>query len=424
MKYFEQQKGLKSQCNAPLKPKVLRRQVIIGSVVAMLATAFVKVTPAFADSGFMYWIENFRNNAHQAQISDTTFNLAFHGITAPDPDVLRKAAWQAEFKDATWNYFDNRVQEEAIENGKFYARKKEKILKKIEQRFGVSRFILLAIWSMESNYGAALKRDDVMHDAIRALATLAYGDPKRTNFARTQLIAAMKILQSGDIDRSHLSGSWAGALGHTQFIPTSYLAYGVDMDGDGKRDIWNSVPDALATAANLLHKNGWQTGRSWGYEVVLPLRNKFPSGWLSLQEWQKLGLRRANGKAFPNLKDSAMLKLPDGREGPIFLVTKNFDVIRRYNASDRYAFAVGLLADKIAGYGGLVHDWNRPFIQVSMKEREEIQQHLKKLSYYDGKIDGRIGEGSRSAIEAFQRRNGLKIDGYPSRDILMKLRQQ
>lgn len=162
------------------------------------------------------------------------------------------------------------MNEQSVSVGQNMARKWGPWLQRIEQRFSVDRNILLAIWSMESNYGEILKRDDVMRDAVRSLATLAYADQRRAKYGRTQLIAAMKILQTGDIDRGHLSGSWAGALGHTQFIPTSYQAYAVDMDGNGKRDIWNSVPDALGTAANLLHRNGWQPGRSWGYEVALP----------------------------------------------------------------------------------------------------------------------------------------------------------
>jgi membrane-bound lytic murein transglycosylase B len=277
---------------------------------------------------------------------------------------------------------------------------------------------------METNYGEILKRDDVMRDAVRSLATLAYADKRRAKFARTQLIAAMKILQRGDIDRSHLTGSWAGALGHTQFIPTSYLAYAVDMDGNGKRDIWTSVPDALATAANLLRKNGWQSGQTWGYEVVLPAGRKFPAGSRTLAEWQKLGVVRANGKAFPSRGMKATLKVPDGRGGPAFLMTKNFFVIKAYNNADKYALGVGLLADQIAGSSGLQKDWNRPFTPITMKEREELQQHLTELGYYDGKVDGKIGSGSRNAIQAFQSRMGLDPDGHPSKEVLTILRKR
>ena len=277
---------------------------------------------------------------------------------------------------------------------------------------------------METNFGEIMKRDDVMRDAVRSLATLAYADQRRAKYARTQLIAAMKILQKGDIDRGHLTGSWAGALGHTQFIPTSYLAYAVDMDGNGKRDIWNSVPDALATAANLLHKNGWQSGQTWGYEVVLPAGRKFPSGSRTIAEWQSIGVVRANGKAFPRGGEKATLKVPDGRGGPAFLMTRNFYVLKNYNNADKYALGVGLLADQIAGSSGLRQEWNRPFTPITMKEREELQNHLRELGYYDGKVDGKIGDGSRNAIQAFQKQMGLDPDGHPSKEVLTVIRKK
>ena len=277
---------------------------------------------------------------------------------------------------------------------------------------------------MESNYGEILKNDKVMRNVVRSLATLAYGDKRRAKFARTQLIAALKILQTGDIDESHLTGSWAGAMGHTQFIPTSYQAYAVDADGNGRRDIWNSVPDALATAANLLRKNGWQAGKTWGYEVSLPDGRKFPNGSMSLSKWQGLGIERSSGKAFKNGSDKAELKVPDGRSGPAFLVINNFYVLKRYNNADKYALAVGLLADEIAGYGGLVRDWNRPFTKLSFVEKQELQERLSTHGYYDGKFDGKIGEGSRSAIKAFQAQAGLTQDGHPSMEVLSKLRQR
>jgi membrane-bound lytic murein transglycosylase B len=213
-------------------------------------------------------------------------------------------------------------------------------------------------------------------------------------------------------------------MGHTQFIPTSYQTYAVDMDGNGRRDIWNSVPDALATAANLLAKNGWQAGRTWGYEVVLPKGQKMPGGALTLAKWQSLGVARANGKTFKSLGDKAVLKLPGGSDGPAFLVLRNFSVIKRYNNADKYAFAVGLLADQIAGYGGLVQDWNRPFTKLTFAERQELQQRLSQHGFYDGKLDGKIGDGSKAAIMAFQAKAGLTQDGYPSKEVLKWLRQQ
>ncbi len=397
-----------------------RAMTAVGLSLAVLLPS----TSAFADAGFRQWVNGFRATAVQSGVSGKVYDRAFRGIDAPDPVVLEKARYQPEFTAPAWDYFDNRVHDESIATGRAMARKWKPWLDRIEQRYGVDRNILLAIWSMESNYGEILKRDDVMRSVVRSLATLGYADKKRAKFARTQLIAALKILQTGDIDKSHLSGSWAGAMGHTQFIPTSYQAYAVDMDGNGKRDIWNSVPDALATAANLLHKNGWQTGRTWGYEVTLPAGRKFPAGSMSLAKWQALGVTRANGKSFSNPSESAVLKAPDGRGGPAFLMIKNFSVIKRYNNADKYAIAVGLLADEIAGYGGLVQDWQRPFTKLSFEERQELQQRLSEHGYYDGKFDGKIGSGSKAAILAYQAKVGLEQDGHPSMEVLKWLRKK
>ncbi|MBO1026851.1 lytic murein transglycosylase [Ochrobactrum sp. SD129] len=401
----------------------MRAKITATVAVAMLASGLTTGS-AFADANFRKWVSSFRTTAVQNGVSPSTFDRAFRGVDSPDPEVLRKARFQPEFNEPVWNYIDNRVNEHSVAVGQSMAKKWGPWLQRIEQRFSVDRNILLAIWSMESNYGEILKRDDVMMDTIRSLATLAYADQRRAKFGRTQLIAAMKILQTGDIDRGHLTGSWAGAMGHTQFIPTSYQAYAVDMDGNGKRDIWNSVPDALGTAANLLHRNGWQPGRKWGYEVQLPAGRKFPSGSLSAAEWQKLGVVRANGRPFPDANEKVTLKVLDGRQGPAFLMGKNFFVIKRYNNADKYALAVGLLADRIGGYQGLRQDWNRPFTPITMNEREELQTHLKALGYYDGKIDGKIGSTSRKAIEAFQQRNGLQPDGHPSAEVLSVLRRR
>lgn len=381
-------------------------------------------SPVLAEAGFERWVASFRKTAADNGISRSTYDRAFRGVNSVDPEVLEKAQFQPEFTAPVWDYFDNRVHEHSVEVGREMARKYKTTLDRIEKRFGVDRYILLAIWSMESNYGEILKNDKVMRNVVRSLATLAYADQKRAKFARTQLIAALKILQSGDIDESHLTGSWAGAMGHTQFIPTSYQAYAVDFDGNGKRDIWNSVPDALATAANLLAKNGWQTGRTWGYEVALPSGRKFPSGSETLSTWQSMGVTRANGKAFPRGGDKAELKVLDGRTGPAFLMTRNFFVLKRYNNADKYALAVGLLADEIAGRGGLVRDWNRPFTKLSFAEKQELQQRLSVHGYYDGKFDGKIGTGSRSAIKAFQSQTGLTPDGHPSMEVLSRLRQR
>lgn len=405
---------------------MLARTTLRRCAMALLALTLAAAVPsgaALADAGFQRWVSEFRSIAARNGVSGRTFDRAFAGVTAPDPEVLEKARYQPEFKAPVWQYFDNRVHEEAVATGRQLARQWKPWLDRIERQYGVDRSVLLAIWSMETNYGAALENDKIMRSVVRSLATLAYADRRRAKFARQQLLSALKILERGEIGVHHLTGSWAGAMGHTQFIPTSYEAYAVDFDGDGRRDIWSSVPDALATAANLLRRNGWRSGETWGYEVVLPGGRKFPAGTMSLSRWAQIGVVRVNGRGFPRPGDSAELKVPDGRAGPAFLVTKNFFVLKRYNNADTYALAVGLLADQIAGHGGLVRDWNRPFERLTFAETQELQRRLLALGYYDGKIDGKIGQGSRGAIKAFQQRVGLAQDGHPSKEVLRQLRR-
>ncbi|MCO6391933.1 lytic murein transglycosylase [Aliihoeflea aestuarii] len=400
------------------------------SALAALAAAGIAIglsvasTPAFADAGFQRWVQQFRSTAAQSGISGSTFDRAFQGVTAPDPEVLERARYQPEFVAPVWDYFDNRVNDNSVGVGRQMLRQHDRLLGQIEQRLGVDRHILLAIWSMESNYGEVLKNDRVMRNVVRSLSTLAYADERRQRFGRQQLIAALKILERGDIDVRHLTGSWAGAMGHTQFIPTSYQEWAVDFDGDGRRDIWNSIPDALASAANLLRANGWRSGHAWGYEVRLPEGRKFPAGTMSLAEWQRIGVVRTNGQGYPRPNDRAELKVLDGREGPAFLVLHNFNMLKRYNNADRYALAVGLLADQIAGQGQLARDWNRPFTRLSFNETQELQQHLLTRGYYDGNIDGKIGPASRDAIKAFQSRMGMQADGHPSKEVLTRIRGQ
>lgn len=378
---------------------------------------------AWADAGFRKWISSFYATAAKSGISSATYQRAFAGVNDPDPTVIEKASSQAEFTTQIWDYVDSRVNPYTVDVGRKMAAKYGSTLRSIEQHFGVDRNILLAIWSMESNYGAILSKDERLHYVPRALATLAYADPKRAKYARTQLIAALKILQDGDVSAENLTGSWAGAMGHTQFIPTSYLLYAVDADGNGKRDIWNSVPDALATSANLLAKNGWQSGKTWGYEVVVPNGGAAQAGKShTIAQWAALGFARPNGKPFKLGGERAQLKMPAGPDGPGFLMTGNFFTIKRYNAADAYAIAVGLLADEIAGYGGMQQSWPRPEGTLNVKEKFELQTRLKAMGYYDGVVDGNFGSGSKAAIAAVQGRLGLDADGEPSMVLLKALR--
>jgi membrane-bound lytic murein transglycosylase B len=402
-----------------------RKRSVRSLALALAIGALAGLTPysANADAGFQKWISNFYGTAAKAGISAATYNKAFAGVTEPDPTVLEKATNQAEFNTQIWDYVDSRVNPYTVAVGRKMAVKYGTSLRAIERQFGVDRNVLLAIWSMESNYGEILAKDDRLHYVPRALATLGYADAKRGKYARAQLIAALKILQNGDISADSMTGSWAGAMGHTQFIPTSYLLYAVDEDGNGRRDIWNSIPDALATSANLLMKNGWQTGKTWGYEVVVPNGGSDQAGKThTLAQWAALGFARPDGKSFRQPTDRAQLKMPAGANGPGFLMAANFFTIKRYNAADSYAIAVGLLADEIAGYGGMKQTWPRPDGTLDVKQKFELQTRLKAMGYYSGTVDGNFGSGSKAAISAVQQRMGLETDGEPSMVLLNALR--
>jgi membrane-bound lytic murein transglycosylase B len=393
-------------------------------VCIVFIAAFVQSCPVRAESEFEKWISDFYATASREGISRQTYDTAFSGVTAPDPLVLKKAAYQAEFTTKIWDYLDARVNPLTISKGMSMADSYGELLKSVESRFGVKSSVLLSIWSMESSYGEVLKKTSRLHYVPQALATLAYGDKKRQKFGRTQLVAALKILQSGDIDREQFLGSWAGAMGHTQFIPTSYLAYGVDMDGNGRRDIWNSIPDALGTAANLLQKNGWQAGKTWGYEVVAPTgSSKYKDETKTLVQWETLGFVRPKGRSYPRPGDKAVLKMLAGPEGPSFLMLKNFFVLKRYNNANAYALAVGLLADRLAGGSGMVQGWPRPAGALDISQKFKIQERLKKLGYYSGEVDGNLGKESKKAIRSFQVGAGLKEDGIPTLELLEKLRK-
>ncbi|KGD92034.1 lytic murein transglycosylase [Neorhizobium sp. Rsf11] len=405
--------------------KILRTNLLRGFVFSLCAGFAVASMPidAQADAGFKAWITKFYPTAAKSGISRSTYERAFAGITEPDRDVLEKAQFQPEFKSKIWDYLDSRVNPYTVRIGREMAARHGSTLNALERHFGVDKHILLAIWSMESNYGAALDNPERLHHIPQALATLAWGDSRRSNYARKQLVAALKILQSGDVAPRQLTGSWAGAMGHTQFIPTSYLLYAVDADGNGKRDIWHSVPDALATSANLLAKNGWQSGKTWGYETAVPASGaRYEGQTKTLAEWAKLGFARPNGKGFPRGADRAELKLMAGTNGPAFLMLKNFFVVKRYNAADSYALAVGLLADEIAGYGGMQQAWPRPDGTLDIRQKFELQSRMKELGYYNGEVDGNFGSGSKAAISEIQKRLGMQQSGEPSRQLLEALR--
>ena len=368
------------------------------------------------------WVRDFWPTAKAAGVSKATYDAALGNFT-PDPDVMKRAGNQAEFKTEIWDYLDMTVSEERITEGKAALASWGKSLDGIERKYGVDKYIVAAIWGIESHYGAVLENPKIVKGTIRSLATLAYAGGRRAKYGRTQLIAALKIVQRGDVSAKGMLGSWAGAMGHTQFIPTTYNAYAVDFDGDGRRNIWTSPVDALASTGAYLDKMGWQTGKTWGYEVQLSagFNQKYASKSRTLGEWRKLGVTRVGGKPYPRPADTASLLLPAGRKGPAFLLLKNFSVIKRYNVSTSYALAVGHLSDRLRGGDAFQTAWPGKEPALTLAERTRVQAHLKTRGLYDGPIDGDIGSGSRLAIAEYQKTVGLSPDGVASRKLLQLL---
>jgi len=401
-----------------LYPRQLYRCVLV--LLVMVTTG-----PAFADAGFDRWVRDFWPTARSAGVSSATYNAAFRGLT-PDPEVLEKARYQPEFVKPLWAYVDKAVSEKRLKNGKDMLRRHARLLDALERTYGVDRHILVAIWGMESSYGQVLDDPKIVRNVIRSLATLAYADRRRRRFGRQQLIAALKILQRGDITLARMTGSWAGAMGHTQFIPTTYNAYAVDFDGDGRRDIWTTPTDALASAANYLKKSGWRTGKTWGYEISVRPGFKYrladETTKRTVAQWRKLGVVRAIGRPFPRPGDQAILILPAGANGPGFLMLRNHFVIKRYNNATAYAIAIGHLADRLRGGKAFRAPWPQNERALQNTEFREIQSYLAQAGHYGGKIDGKIGPVSKAAIRAYQARRGLEQDGFAGFDLLLRLR--
>jgi membrane-bound lytic murein transglycosylase B len=395
------------------------------SALPVLLTALclgMGATEASARQSFQQWVESFWPTAHAAGISRATYDRAFKGLT-PDPKVIEAANFQPEYVKPVGEYVDRVVSDKRVTTGKQMLADNKALLDQIEKKYGVDRAVVVAIWGVESNFGT--QPGDM--NVIQALATLAY-ENNRAKFARQQLITALKILQHGDITPEGMNGSWAGAMGHTQFIPTTYQSYAVDWDGDGKRNIWTDIPDALASTASYLKKSGWKPGETWGYEVKLPKGMNPPKGsektLRSLGDWQKLGVVRINGEPFPRPGDKAGLFVPEGSNGPAFLVLNNFRTILRYNNATSYALGVGHLGDRLKGYGGFVKPWPTDEKRLSLDQRTELQKLLVAKGFLVGDADGVIGPATLEAVKAFQRTKKLPVDGFPSRTILEMLRKE
>src|SRR5579883_1957290 len=340
---------------------------------------------------------------------------------APDLSIMDLLDAQPEFSKSTWDYLDLLVSDDRVARGRELLGQYAPVFAAVERRFGVDRHILAAIWGVESNYGTMGGDRPV----LRSTATLACIGRRRDYF-REEFLSALEILQHGDISPDRLIGSWAGAFGPTQFMPTSFKRYAVDFDGDGRRDVVDSVPDVIASTANNLKMDGWVTGQTWGYEVVLPEHFDFMladrTRLLTIQEWLRAGVTRPHGKAFPRLDDRAYLLVPAGAQGPAFLMLQNFRVIMKYNPAEAYALATGYLADRMRGGDPFVQPWPRYERVLSRDERLELQQLLADRGYDVGTPDGQFGGRTRAALRQFQAQIGSVPDGFATAALLERLR--
>jgi lytic murein transglycosylase len=375
-----------------------------------------------AAGNFRGCLEGLGPLAERRGVPRAVFDTNVAGLT-PDLRIMDLLDAQPEFTKSFWDYLDLLVSEERIANGRAILAQHRATFDAVEKAYGVDRHFIAAIWGVESSYGTQIGDRSV----VRSTATLACIG-RRQDFFREEFLSALEILARGDVRPEHLMGSWAGAFGPTQFMPTSFKRFAVDFDGDGRRDVVDSVPDLIASTANNLKKDGWVTGQTWGYEVVMPTGFDFlladRSRMLTMGEWERLGIRRAGGKPFPRLDDKAYLLVPAGAQGPGFLMLQNFRVIMKYNPAEAYALAIGYLADRLRGGTPLVQAWPRHERVLTRAERYELQQQLAERGFDVGEPDGRLGGKTRSALRQFQVSVGQVPDGFASGTVLERLRSR
>ena len=392
---------------------------------SVIFTAFAGVwlcQPVLAqaqDGSFTEWLGGLKREAQARGISPATLETAFRGVQ-PIKRVIELDRRQPEFTQTFWNYLNKRVSENRIRRGRQLLQTHRALFERVGAKYGVQPRFLVAFWGLESNFGDYTG----VFPVVGALATLAY-DPRRSDFFRAQLLSLLSVIERGDIPVD-VKGSWAGAMGNCQFIPSTYQAYAVDFDGDGKRDMWNSLPDVFGSAANYLSKVGWDGKRTWGREVRLPKDFDWALTGLgtrkSLADWQGLGVRRIDGRDLPQTDLQASLVLPSGFQGPAFLVYKNFRKIMIWNRSILYAIAVGHLADRLAGQGQLRSSKPEKEVPLSRADIKSLQVMLRRVGFEPGGVDGVVGPMTRKAIKDYQSKIMLPPDGYPTMGLLERLR--
>jgi membrane-bound lytic murein transglycosylase B len=378
--------------------------------------------PTSGDPKFDAFLGQARITALGQGITAATFDSATAGLR-PIASIAAMNANQPEFSKPVWAYLDSAVSARRVKDAQLMLARYGDVLARIEASSGVPKEILVAVWGMETDYGA----DNGSMNIFAALATLAY-DGQRTDYARPEFFAALKIYQDQHYALSQMTASWAGAFGQTQFTPTTFLKYAADGDGDGQIDLWRSAPDALASAARLLADQGWQKDQPWGFEVKLPANFAYEDADTdtrkSLGEWRARGVKTVSGAALPSGSDSAAIYLPAGAHGPAFMLFPNFNVILKYNNAASYALAVALLADSMAGSDGVKHPWPRGERALSRNERISFQADLNKAGFDCGTPDGVLGRKTRSALRQYQKAHGLAADGFPTAALLDGLEKQ
>lgn len=390
-----------------------RRAAIAGA--ASLAAPALLVRPAEAQS-FAGFVATLWPAASSAGVSRAVFDRAFAGVQ-PNPRVIELSLRQPEFRRTLGDYVDVRTSNKRVTNGRASLAEHRATFAAVERRYGVPGEVVCSIWGNETSYGTSRGE----HYVIQAMATLAHAG-RRTDFFRRELIAALRILQAGDTTPQNMIGSWAGAMGHVQFMPTSFHAFAVDFTGDGRRDIWTSIPDAMGSAANYLRRNGWTPGLPWGFEVHAPGIDGNRTQRRTFDAWAAAGVRRTDSGRLAGSGPATLWK-PAGESGPHLLITSNFNVIKRYNNADSYALAVGHLADRIAGGERFSKPWPPGEGGLTHADREEIQRRLNALGFDLGDVDGILGDKSRAAIRTMQGRFGMEPTGNADRAFLMRLRR-
>ena len=375
-----------------------------------------------AAASFHTCIESLWPLAAKRSVSRSVFD-AYTASLTPDLRIMDLLDNQPEFTKSFWDYLDILVNDARLQRGREILQQYRTTFDAVEKAYGVDRNIIAAIWGVESNYGTMGGDRPV----IRSTATLACVGRRQAYF-REEFLSTLEILQHGDVKPGRLVGSWAGAFGPTQFMPTAFKKYAVDFDRDGHRDVVDSVPDVIASTANNLKKDGWVTGQTWGYEVVVPATFNFllaeKGRMMPIHEWERQGITRPGGKAFPRGTDRAYLLVPAGVQGPGFLMLPNFRAIMKYNPAEAYALAIGHLADRLRGGESFAQDWPRYERVLSLNERLELQQLLARHGYDVGEPDGHFGTRTRAAIRDFQVKIGQVPDGFASADVLERLRSR